>query len=402
MASRTSRVLESAFALVAGLAVACGSTATTPPGWSSGSSSGNATASGAAGSGTPGSGISAASGDTSSTGAGTGSNAGSGTTPVDDGGAGGSGGSGSAGTDGGGSSSDGGTWTGAGGDGGVPAGFWDTAAPVPAAKNAAMFVFLNRTNGAYADKDVYWSFNHATVPVINELHSIADMPMYDMPANGSGRMYFYVGGPTSQYNDFIEFTIGGSFNGNTTRVDAFGLPIAMRVLCSDGYDIAVGDSYEIFLTDRMTVFQQFIDFVPTEFKSLGTVKAPYKIPEPGGQAQFKAGGMYGTYFDAYYTQVWTAQGYTTAKPGPFTSGLGANPSLSAALNRHVAHLPVAQWADKTGASFYQAAPANYYAAFWHKHALLGRAYGFPYDDVGGWSSYVSHKLPGTVYIAIGY
>ena len=116
------------------------------------------------------------------------------------------------------------------GDGGAPAGFWDPS-NIPAAKNVMMFKFLNRTNGKYADSEVYWSFKNGN---ISETHSIADEPTYDMPANNSGRMYFYLcatgdatcaSDPTkSKYYDFIEHTIGATqYNGNTTRVDAFGI-----------------------------------------------------------------------------------------------------------------------------------------------------------------------------------
>jgi len=49
------------------------------------------------------------------------------------------------------------------------------------------------------------------------------------------------------------------------------------------------------------------------------------------------------------------------------------------------------WSDPT--SFYAAAPMDYYARFWHERAINGKAYGFPYDDVGGYSSYISHAKP---------
>jgi hypothetical protein len=281
-------------------------------------------------------------------------------------------------------------------DGAAPPGFWDPAGPIPAAAKNMTFVLLNRTNGKYKDSDVYWSFKNGA---ITELHSIADRPTYDIPANASGRMYFYVGGPNSPYNDFIEFTIGNAFNGNTTRVDAYGLPLAIRLHCTDGYDIAVGDDYALFQQDRAATFQQFIDEVPAEFKHLAQAHAPFKIVEPGA-GQFKAGGLYQNYYDSYVNQVWMAQGYTAPKPGPNGSGLAAQPDLSAALFRHVAHLPMVQWKDST--QFYQTAPANYYAQFWHKHGLLGRAYGFPYDDVYGWSSYISHQHQQYLLVAIGY
>jgi hypothetical protein len=99
---------------------------------------------------------------------------------------------------------------------------------------------LNRTNGAYPDSKVYWTFNGQT-------HSIADQPYLDMPANSSGRMYFHVGSPTGKYADFIEFTVGPKqFNGNTTRVDAFVLKIAMRLHAADGFDEQVGESQKVF------------------------------------------------------------------------------------------------------------------------------------------------------------
>ena len=70
---------------------------------------------------------------------------------------------------------------GAGGSTTPPAGFWDTG-PIPAAKNVMIFRFLNRTNGKYADGEVYWSFKNGG---ISETHSIADLDTYDMPANSN-------------------------------------------------------------------------------------------------------------------------------------------------------------------------------------------------------------------------
>ena len=299
-----------------------------------------------------------------------------------------------------------------------PPGFWDPSG-VPAAKNVMMFKFLNRTNGKYADSEVYWSFKSGT---ISETHSIAEQPMYDMPANSSGRMYFYIcaagdtacaADPTkSKYFDFIEHTIGAKqYNGNTTRVDAFGLKIAMRLHCADGFEATVGEDYETFLEDRTVTFQKFIDSVPAEFKALAQAPhAPYRIVEPGAGG-FNKGGAYEHYYDAFVDQLWAANGITIAKPGPNGSGLAAYPDLSAAIYRHVGDAPGSfdaagkllnkqLWANS--ATFYQAAPANYYAQFWHLHALGGKAYGFPYDDVGSYSSYISHTDPQYMLVAIGW
>ena len=44
----------------------------------------------------------------------------------------------------------------------------------------------------------------------------------------------------------------------------------------------------------------------------------------------------------------------------------------------------------------------YYAKFMHDNAYDGKAYGFPYDDVGGYSSYISHSNPKYMIVAIGW
>jgi hypothetical protein len=299
-----------------------------------------------------------------------------------------------------------------------PPGFWD-AGSIPTAKNVMMFVFLNRTNGKYADSEVYWSFKSGS---ISELHSIAEQASYDMPANSSGRMYFYLcakadatcaSDPSkSQYFDFIEHTIGPTqYNGNTTRVDAFGIKIAMRLHCADGFDDAVGEDYATFSEDRAVTFQRFIDAVPEAFKPLAQAPhAPFRIVEPGADG-FKTGGAYAIYYDSFVDSLWAANGLTVAKPGPNGSGLGSYPDLSAAIFRHVGNLAgtfdsSGKLLDKTlwkdSSTFYQTAPADYYARFWHDNALGGRAYGFPYDDVGSYSSYMSHANPQYMLVAIGW
>jgi hypothetical protein len=303
-------------------------------------------------------------------------------------------------------------------DGGAPAGFWDSS-NIPPAKNVMMFKFLNRTNGKYTDSEVYWSFKSGN---ISETHSIADRSLYDMPPNASGRMYFYIcaagdatcaSDPTkSKYYDFIEHTIGPTqYNGNTTRVDAFGIKIAMRLHCADGYDVAVGEDYETFLEDRTVTFQKFIAEVPVEFQPLAQPPfAPYRIVQPGA-GTFKTGGTNAQYYDSFVNAMWAANGLAIAKPGPNGSGLAAYPDVSAAIFRHVGAAagtfdPNGKLLDKTlwtsSATFYTAAPADYYARFWHTHGLSGKAYGFPYDDVGGYSSYISHTKPQSMMVAIGW
>src|SRR5262249_36819080 len=157
----------------------------------------------------------------------------------------------------------------------------------------------------------------------------------------------------------------------------------------------VGEDYATFAEDRAATFQSFIDSVPAEFKSLAQPPfAPYRIVQPGAGG-FDAGGANANYYNSFVDALWAANGLTIAKPGPNGSGLGAYPDVSAAIYRHVGAtagtfdangklLDKSLWTSST--TFYQSAPADYYARFWHTRALDGKAYGFPYDDVGSYSS----------------
>jgi hypothetical protein len=273
-----------------------------------------------------------------------------------------------------------------------PGDFWGDTSGIPPASNVLMVKILNRTNGKYPDSQVYWQYN-------NQTHSIAEQPYFDMPANTAGRMYFYLGSPNSQYFDFIEFTVGPSvFNGNTTRVDAFGLKLALRLHAHDGYDVQVGEDQQTFAEDRAVTFQRFQNEVPTEFKHLATATAPYRIMAPGSDAAFRAGGQYQSYMSSYASTV----GINAATSDIFgcAASLASQPQQCAALNRHTADLPQSQW--ETVSNFYRAPPANYYAKFWHDHAINHLAYGFPYDDVAGQSTFISHGNPQWLLVAVGW
>jgi hypothetical protein len=279
-----------------------------------------------------------------------------------------------------------------GGTGAPPDSFWGDTSTIPAAHNVVEVKILNRTNGKYPDSQVYWSFNGQT-------HSIAEQPYLDMPANSAGRMYFYLGAPNSQYYDFIEFTVGASvFNGNTTRVDAYGLKLAMRLHAHDGYDVQVGEDYQTFQEDRTATFQKFTNEVPTEFKQLAQIQSPYRIPAPGSSPAFQPGGQYANYFTSYAQSVGVNE--TTQFIFGCANSMASNPNMCAALNRHTAQLPSSQQQDPS--QFYKAAPANYYAKFWHDHAINHLAYGFPYDDVAGQSSFISHGNPQWLEVAVGW
>ncbi|WUV84675.1 glycoside hydrolase family 64 protein [Streptomyces sp. NBC_01476] len=212
-------------------------------------------------------------------------------------------------------------------------------------------------------------------------------------------MYFYLGSPNSQYYDFIEFTIGPNvFNGNTTRVDAWGLPLAIRLHTHDGQDVQLGDSQDLFNQSREATFAQFQAAVPQQFKVLAQTQAPYRIIAPGSDPSFREGGANANYFTAYANSVGVNE--PTSNIFGCAGSLGADPNMCAALNRHTANLPAAQQQDPT--KFYSGDPANWYAKFWHDHAINHLAYGFPYDDVAGQAAYASVQNPQWMEIAVGW
>ena len=123
---------------------------------------------------------------------------------------------------------------GGGGYGGFPAAFWGNTSSIPTSSNAIEFDFINATNGQYPDSEVYWSVNGVD-------ESIAQSPYYTMASCTACRVYFYLGSTNSQYNDFIELNSSGTtINADTSRVDAFGLPLAIHLHNSNGTDTVVG------------------------------------------------------------------------------------------------------------------------------------------------------------------
>ncbi len=291
----------------------------------------------------------------------------------------------------------------------APPGFWD-ASNIPPAQNVMMFKFLNRTNGQYDDAHVFWS---VTIGGVTTTRSIAEQPFFDMPAHSAGRIYVYLGkvGKTpTDYYDFLEYTISSNrFNGNTTRVDAFGVKLALRLRCDDGFEATVGETPAVFAESRATTFQRFLDAVPAEFDALAQLQAPYRILNPGWGG-FSAGGIHQDYYKAYIDEIWATNNLTIPKAGPNAQGLGAYPNLSAAIYRHTAApgtfapdgklLKLDMWDDPS--TFYLQDPADHYAKFWHDNSIDGKAYGFPYDDVGGYSTFIAHDDPTYMLVAIGW
>jgi len=320
--------------------------------------------------------------------------------------------------------------------GGAP--FFD-AGGLPAKQNVVMLKFLNRTNGKYTDDQITW---WANINGVSSQYTLAQQPYFDMPANPAGRMYFYLNDPTlaednTDYWDYIEFTVGSnpnSINVDTTRVDALGVKLAMQLTCNDGpnntvgTNIATGETLQVFKEDRAVTFQRYANDVPStpggNFQD-DLVYAPYRIIEPGG-AGFNAvvNGAPGAdmnYYADYINAVWAFNGFNLNDVPLATSnadGIAAS-DLSAAIYRHTAptsgtvvfdpttgnlnpNVPLSAGLQGNPAVFYQQDPYDHYAQWIDAQDINNLAYGFPYNDNGGFSSDISCANPNTLLVAIGW
>jgi hypothetical protein len=282
------------------------------------------------------------------------------------------------------------------GYGGFPSSFWGSTSSIPSASGAIEFDFLNATNGQYPDSEVYWDVNGVE-------ESIAQSPYYTMTSCSACRIYFYLGSPNSSYQDFIELNSSGTtINADTSRVDAFGLPLAVHLHNSNGSDVVVGEDDQVFSESRSALFQQFENSVPAPFQQLATVNAPYSIPAPSDVAAFQPGGADANYMVSYAASVGATE--TTQQvfgcSGGGSPALNGDPTLCAALNRCVAQFSTTE--QNTPSDYYQNPPCNYYSAFWHSVAVNNLQYGFAYDDDNGQSSDFNSTDAQYVQVAIGW
>ena len=284
----------------------------------------------------------------------------------------------------------------------------------------------------------------------NIYHTLAESDHVYAPTIRSGRMYLSYGKPVyvkfvgstgyagpdlnnpgdvnaNTLFEFAEFTIEGKhYWGNTTRVDYFCFPMVTRLIGGSlygGYDNVVGD-----VGTRDEIFNAFKKEVPNEYKSLvrdDRIIAPCK-------STFNVGKINGNYFDNYINEFWnkyanedlrfssesgrfvgrvvgnqmrfTREGDSTVyyvdKPntqevlegkGAFDRGNGVEKAieaqLCAAFNRGVATEPE-NW--YTPSKYYKNSVSNFYAGFFHEHSVLGKAYGFCYDDVNDQSTLLQY------------
>jgi hypothetical protein len=343
---------------------------------------------------------------------------------------------------------------------------WTTGKFVWVDTNGNLIPMSTADNGALTKNGVtYTNYFHTiaqassvTIPPINSARMMLSVggPMYirvNQDINGNiGYAGANIENPSDPNIDvtfdFMEMAIvpTAGFYGNTTRVDQFGFPLTLRLQGLGGYDQTVGET-----ATRASLFSAWASSVPSQFQSLAQAPySPYRIVAPA-HATFGTNGANAHYLDAYIQGLWSkyasqtltftdqqgtftghvvngqfqftdgqgtytiqrapttqeallgsgvlndATGQTPGTPG-YDKQLQIQAQLCAAINRHIVEDP-AHWYTP---SYFYASPSNSYAKFWHDHSLNALAYGFAYDDVGGFSSSLHTEAPTVATVTVGW
>jgi hypothetical protein len=234
-------------------------------------------------------------------------------------------------------------------------------------------------------------------------------------------------------HDCAEFTFnGGGMFCNTTMVDMFSIPMAITLTGSSTQTTGTLKS-----GGRDAIFAAIA--AQSGFSSLAVGGNKVRVLAPGHGIE--AGLFSSTYYDGYVNQVWnTYTGtdlnvrintttYTGRVSGGllrFTGGVAAfaKPTtkdifycngalgapndgltgpvaalLGAAYNRSTLGNHASQPVDDPG-QYYQQATTNHYSRIIHQNTVDGHAYGFPFDDVGGFASYVADGAPRAITLTL--
>ncbi|WP_375417136.1 beta-1,3-glucanase family protein [uncultured Hymenobacter sp.] len=253
-------------------------------------------------------------------------------------------------------------------------------------------------------------------------------------------------------HEIIELTNNQfGFFGNTTRVDSYKYPMGLELFGQGGYQQRTGE-----LKNHADIQAAYKANVPTEFQGLlnsttGEITFPSKTAAFADGTNGTTPGPYANYLGSYIDAIWNKYvnedliffagnagvfkgrvsggrltvvgqsgayagrtGIVAAKPttqeafegkgvldrrvGDGDADLVVQAQLTAAINRHVVNTTTPNpgqqnWYDAT--RYYQAAPANYYARFWHLPGISvdQKSYGFAYDDVNDQSATLQTPQP---------
>ena len=233
-------------------------------------------------------------------------------------------------------------------------------------------------------------------------------------------------------HDFVEFTYNdaGMFC-NTTMVDMFSVPLAITLtggstqttgeLASGGRDAIFADVAAAGGFDRLVVAGGKRVIAPGHGVESGLFAADYyasyidQVWDRYGSADLTVKVNSGTYTGRVSGGALTFTGgpAAIAKPSTrdvlFCDGALAAPNdgvtgsvaaaLGAAFNRSTL-LASATQPTSDASAFYREAVTNHYAAAMHAHTKDGKAYGFAFDDVAGFASYIQDTAPASVRITL--
>lgn len=242
------------------------------------------------------------------------------------------------------------------------------------------------------------------------------------------------------------------FFGNTTRVDAFNYPMGLELRGNNNVYQKTGE-----LLTAAEIVSRYKANVPTEFQgtvnnTTGVITFPSKTAAFGDGTNGTPTGAYGQYFKSYIDAIWNKYKSTdlifyagnagvfkgridandrltvVGQSGAFTGRTGiingrpttqmafegkglldnrvsdgdcdlvVQSQITAAINRHVIDVSTASPGQQNfydATKYYQAAPMNYYARFWHLPGVSfdNKSYGFAYDDVNDQSATLQTPQP---------
>ena len=262
-----------------------------------------------------------------------------------------------------------------------------------------------------------------------------------LDGNGNPALQYPAGWVASDPNypvlhDFVEFThLPSGMYCNTTMVDQFSVPLAIQLRGSRTQ--TTGTLVE---GGRANIFAQLA--ANTDFSRL--VLDDLRVIAPGHG--IGAGRFDSTYYDDYIARVWSKYAaedlrvrinpgvftgrvnsagelvFTGDAPNPlppfrkpstsdvlFCNGALAAPNntytgpiaavLGAGFNRSTLHDQPDQPSTEPS-TFYRHPVTNHYARAMHANTVDGKAYGFAFDDVGGFASYVQDGAPSSVTVTM--
>jgi hypothetical protein len=316
-----------------------------------------------------------------------------------------------------------------------PTGTYLVIANATSFPNSSLFVYPIALNGYLRSDGTLLPLGAGTIPPLT-LAATGDT-IIPLPYMNSARVWISIGAPlqvgggkqpgfdatTTQLYDWFEFNYGRSATGNgslfinTTQVDMFGLPMTLKIDWTGGTQtvgIPSGQRAAIFAAMRAdpTLSKLIVSAAGTDLRVMSLNHG------------IDSGLVPATYLDAYINAVWTyyqtnTMVYQPGGKGPISNANVVNnqlvfsgaistsvakptstqaiggvsavgsvaPFLTAGFNRGT--LMPAQQPDVQPGTFYAVSPTNLFSKIIHQFSLNNLAYGFSYDDYGGFSSTVA-------------